>query len=766
MARDGTIAGVASFTGVGVPVRARGGSIAAAASLTGLVARILARGGSIPAVASLTGLAAKLAARSASMAGTATLTGPTAKIKARSGTVAGAATLNAYAVRLLARSAAIASVSALNGAGAAVQGRTGLIAGEARFTDAAAYVQQRIWGTLPQGPMYSYSTYAGNGVQTDFAVSFPYLLREHIAVSVSGDSRPFTWVNDGTIHISPAPAANAPVIIRRNSNRTARMVDYADSSTLTERDMDRDATQLLFIAQEALDQVTVGYAFDTDAAGARVMNVGTPIADTDAANKAWVQAYVASITSGGSDLIPLNNTWTGHNTFDQRVTIGGADLDPVEVATKDWLTASKAIFVNHTTNNTTQTGFGFVSKVSRTSGAPILVGGQFLAFGMGTFTGSIYGYGGEAWKSPTATGYANAMRAGVVNLNGYDSNGQRVGLDVNFKNREEQATIGGAAMAMLGLSGVGTAGNWYNANSRAIDITGQGRSDGGATYVGWNRGIRFRDGWCDVAKVQGHVPSSTYSAGDYALSSGTIYQAVQDVPSGVSATNTAYWTAIGGGTEMQAVGIDFSGVSSTTAGRMLCAIRLRGQMPIMWDTEAHISTKFDPATGFWSLNNAGGQVFAMEVGAKDLWVNGTPRIMGTRSSFSAHRGGNPAFISPGVFTNIMCAYKEYDYRTEYSTATGRFQPTSPGDYVVIGQFETDSTANEGQWINGCLQKNGVNVKGSSITCKAGRNTVQVYAVVALNGTTDYVTFMAWSALDNLLITGEPTATFFQGYKLA
>jgi hypothetical protein len=66
----------------------------------------------------------------------------------------------------------------------------------------------------------------------------------------------FTWVNaeDGPC-ITRACECLATVQIARSSNRQARVTDYQDASILTEFQMDFDAQQLFYVAQEAFDAV-------------------------------------------------------------------------------------------------------------------------------------------------------------------------------------------------------------------------------------------------------------------------------------------------------------------------------------------------------------------------------------------------------------------------------------------------------------------------------------------------------------------------------
>ena len=54
---------------------------------------------------------------------------------------------------------------------------------------------------------YSRSNYTGDGAITQRAVSFPFLLRAHVKVYLDDvETTAFTWLHDGLINITTAPA--------------------------------------------------------------------------------------------------------------------------------------------------------------------------------------------------------------------------------------------------------------------------------------------------------------------------------------------------------------------------------------------------------------------------------------------------------------------------------------------------------------------------------------------------------------------------------
>ena len=103
---------------------------------------------------------------------------------------------------------------------------------------------------------FSYRLYQTDGIVETFDIPFPYLLQEHISVTVNGIFAVYTWESSSLIRITPTPDNGAWVDISRNSSIEARIVDFVNGSTLGEADMDLSALQNFYLAQEAVDKFT------------------------------------------------------------------------------------------------------------------------------------------------------------------------------------------------------------------------------------------------------------------------------------------------------------------------------------------------------------------------------------------------------------------------------------------------------------------------------------------------------------------------------
>jgi hypothetical protein len=617
--------------------------------------------------------------------------------------------------------------------------------------------------------MYSAVTYAGNGAQTDFVLPFPYLDQAHIEVTVNGLGAAFTFVNPSTVRLAAAPGNGATVAIRRDSNRLARIVDFSDGANLTEGDLDRNSNQLMYLIQEAFDQSTAGPYFDSDAGGARVTNMADPLLDTDGATAGWVRAYVTSISGAGTNLLPLNNIWTGSNTYLGDVAFGGATWFSTPVASQKLLLLDGAGLKIQNTQDAACASIGLWAECKRTTGVAGISDGMIgvlaNALQMGTgWNGLGYGAAIGAWKGPGASGETVGILSHITILNPSDISHKKVGLQIEFFNRENGYATGGQS-PQFGIAGSGTGANCYNANADAIWVTGYGRSDGGVTYGGWSRGMRFIDEGLDTSVVPAWDSTRAYNGGDYASYGGFVWMA-QNPNLNVAPVQGTFWTKLNAGNTVNAVGIDFAGLTSTTMGRMIAAIRLKGQMPIVWDSEGNIATVYDPLTGLWTLKNSTAPRFQVDVNPGDILVNGQRRVLGTRSSVSVHRNLSDYVLGANTWTDVSFPTKERDDRSEFNTGSSVFAPNTPGDYMV--SFQAQSTnATAGNRMHAAVLLNGAFYKAAGGVVRDGINTVTVTCLVRMNGTTDQLRFQALSVSSgSLILTGEPAGTFLQISKVS
>jgi hypothetical protein len=162
---------------------------------------------------------------------------------------------------------------------------------------------------------YSYVQYTGNNATTNFAFSFPYLDSSHIKVRVDGVITPFTFVNSGTVQISPAPLAGKIIDIRRETPKDIAPVNFTDGSVLLEQDLDLLAAFNLYTAQESADGVADAIVKDTtgvwDAQSRRIKDVANPVNANDAVNKNWAETAMSSQLASATTQATISTTKAG-----------------------------------------------------------------------------------------------------------------------------------------------------------------------------------------------------------------------------------------------------------------------------------------------------------------------------------------------------------------------------------------------------------------------------------------------------------------------
>ena len=135
--------------------------------------------------------------------------------------------------------------------------------------------------------------YEGDGTKTDFTVPFDYLKRSFVTVRLGtgttltggdyGDTgSDYYFLDKTTIRLKVAPASGESLTIRRYTSATERVV----TSILKATDLDTSQVQAFHIAEEGRDiledSLSVNREGNWDAKGKRIINVGTPEADSDA----------------------------------------------------------------------------------------------------------------------------------------------------------------------------------------------------------------------------------------------------------------------------------------------------------------------------------------------------------------------------------------------------------------------------------------------------------------------------------------------------
>ena len=120
---------------------------------------------------------------------------------------------------------------------------------------------------------YATDTYLGDGAETEFDLTFPFINRNHVEVVfialADGQETPlarietgaptgyeYRWENDTRIKVGAAPSTVEQIRIRRNTPENQQLVPWSDGSYLLSEDLNTSDLQWLYGLQELEDQVS------------------------------------------------------------------------------------------------------------------------------------------------------------------------------------------------------------------------------------------------------------------------------------------------------------------------------------------------------------------------------------------------------------------------------------------------------------------------------------------------------------------------------
>jgi hypothetical protein len=376
---------------------------------------------------------------------------------------------------------------------------------------------------------YSKNTYPGDGATTEFALEFPYLETDHVGVTVDGIATAFTWLNASTVVISPAPALDAVIVISRDSSRADRISTYANLQMLTMSDLNYDALQNFYMAQEAFDQAqaTAGGTGGGDMLGSfNLSDVNSPSA---------ARANIGALASTNPEI-------TGSLTLDD------APSDPLHAVTKAYVDAAIAAIPAGTGEVNTGSNLG--------GGVPVFKGKAGVDFEHYTLA---------AAAGATVTAVGNTIQIGATGVGGGEVND---GANVNVTGIPVFTTKSGVA---LQFKGVGVADATIDStSSTAADILLKVNR---ATSYAWTDAHTFTKAALSNApamKIESLGNGSLPSSG---ATLNTGYVGAVDIKMTSNAATAGNANNIGGGIHSLYVQHDIAGISPGTNTRLFGAIR-------------------------------------------------------------------------------------------------------------------------------------------------------------------------------------------------
>ena len=219
----------------------------------------------------------------------------------------------------------------------------------------------------------SFTNHTGNGSTANFSISFSYLSTAEIDVTVGGVLKTLGThytITGSTLTFTSGniPSNGTAIKFQRDTDISAKKVDFADGSVLTETDLDNNSDQILFAQQEINDIVTndlfkrdgsqtltgsIVFEGSSDDANETTISVTNPTADRTitfpdvsgavvttgdtgsittsmVADNAITGAKIASQTISGSDI--ANNTITANNIASNAVDTAELNANSVTTA--------------------------------------------------------------------------------------------------------------------------------------------------------------------------------------------------------------------------------------------------------------------------------------------------------------------------------------------------------------------------------------------------------------------------------------------------
>ena len=172
------------------------------------------------------------------------------------------------------------------------------------------------------------TNHTGNGSTNSFAISFSFLANNEVDVTVAGVLKTLDThytISGSTVTFTSGntPANGAAIKFQRNTNISAKKVDFTDGSVLTETDLDTNSDQVLFAQQEITDKLGG-------------IEEGATADQTNEEIRAAVEAASDSNVFTDADHTKLNNI-EDNATADQTISeikslIAGSPLDASHLA--------------------------------------------------------------------------------------------------------------------------------------------------------------------------------------------------------------------------------------------------------------------------------------------------------------------------------------------------------------------------------------------------------------------------------------------------
>ena len=183
------------------------------------------------------------------------------------------------------------------------------------------------------------TTIPGNGTAGPFSITFPYLERTDIKVSVDEVvTTDFSFDNDTQIRftVAPFPTSGQTIRIFRDTNISSPQATFVSGSAIRAQDLNNNNLQLVYSAQEreerSVDSSGGTISGTLDMGSNKIINLGTPTAGTDATTKDYADLKVAKAGDTMTGLLTLSGNPTANNHAATKTYVDSADQLKLDLA--------------------------------------------------------------------------------------------------------------------------------------------------------------------------------------------------------------------------------------------------------------------------------------------------------------------------------------------------------------------------------------------------------------------------------------------------
>lgn len=138
---------------------------------------------------------------------------------------------------------------------------------------------------------FSYQEETATSGQTDILINIAYFDEVDIHLLVDNEYKPFTWLSRTKIKVDTPFAGSERIRVIRKTDESRLRVLFSEGAAFTRVNLDEVNTQLLYLAQEAVEgNRLTDFFFSFDMHGNRITSLGDPIDPKDAVNKEYVDS--------------------------------------------------------------------------------------------------------------------------------------------------------------------------------------------------------------------------------------------------------------------------------------------------------------------------------------------------------------------------------------------------------------------------------------------------------------------------------------------